>query len=451
MGVNIWGCDDGKMGDASSSEIWWLINIRATLIAIIFITISHFSKKFYVRFIAASTSSSSSSSSLLSSAFNLPSSPNSRSRIPEIVNNSDLKFLIDNLDEKCNEDENWENVIDKKNNFLSYRAKCCKPKDRPLKYLSTTVFESCSPDLLRDFYMDNDYRKQWDKTVIDHMQLQVDTTTGIEIGRTVKKFPLLTPREYILAWRLWVGKDKSFYCFIKIRIESFRIWLSISVSNMISDTDLESWNVNILQHQDRRSMFAWNILDLVGKSGKASFLYSSLIHLLFAEPLETKLPSFTALYLKVPGRDASEIRMFHQEDAGLNIEMAKLAFARGIWSYLCKMDNALHNYSTTSHLPTGSSVSAVTLIRKVPPEFDARTGTPFSSFPGSVAIDDESRKKRLLRRPSKKFVAKSLLLIGGVVYLIRAHSTLGGKVTVAYILRKLRKRGGDSSSQSNPS
>ncbi|KAK8504501.1 hypothetical protein V6N12_017780 [Hibiscus sabdariffa] len=143
--------------------------------------------------------------------------------------------------------------------------------------------------------------------------------------------------------------------------------------------------------------------------------------------------------------------MFHQEDAGLNIEMAKLAFARGIWSYLCKMDNALHNYSTTSHLPTGSSVSAVTLIRKVPPEFDARTGTPFSSFPGSVAIDDESRKKRLLRRPSKKFVAKSLLLIGGVVYLIRAHSTLGGKVTVAYILRKLRKRGGDSSSQSNPS
>ncbi|KAL4312046.1 hypothetical protein GQ457_01G024480 [Hibiscus cannabinus] len=395
MGVNIWGCDDGNMGDASSSEIWWLINIRATLIAIIFITISHFSKKFYVRFLAASTSSSSSSSSLLSSALNLPSSPNSRSRIPEIVNNSDLKFLIDNLDEKCNEDENWENVIDKKNNFLSYRAKCCKPKDRPLKYLSTTVFESCSPDLLRDFYMDNDYRKQWDKTVIDHMQLQVDTTTGIEIGRTVKKFPLLTPREYILAWRLWEGKDKSFYCFIKecehpsaprqkkyVRVEYFR----------------SGWQIR-----------------------------------------------------KVPGRDASEIRMFHQEDAGLNVEMAKLAFARGIWSYLCKMDNALHNYSTTSHLPTGSSVSAVTLIRKVPPEFDARTGTPFSSFPGSVASDDESRKKRLLRRPSKKFVAKSLLLIGGVVYLIRAHSTLGGKVTVAYILRKLRKRGGDSSSQSNPS
>ncbi|KAL4271577.1 hypothetical protein GQ457_13G018700 [Hibiscus cannabinus] len=392
MGVNLWGCEGGKMGDVSSMEICWLINIRATLIALLFITLFHFSKKFYVRFLTPS-------SSLLSSALNLPSASSpisnrdSRSRIPEIVNASDLKFLIDNLDEKCNEDEKWENVIDKKNNFLSYRAKCCKPKDRPLKYLSTTVFESCSPDLLRDFYMDNGYRKQWDKTVVDHMQLQVDTT-GIEIGRTVKKFPLLTPREYILAWRLWEGKDRSFYCFIKecehpsaprqkkyVRVEYFR----------------SGWQIR-----------------------------------------------------KVPGRDASEIRMFHQEDAGLNVEMAKLAFAKGIWSYLCKMDNALRNYPLTNHPPTGSSVSAASLMRKVPHELDARTGTHFSSVSGSVAGDDESRKKKLLRSPSKKFVAKSLLLLGGVIYLSRAHSTLGGKVTVAYILTKLRKRG-DSSSQSSPS
>ena len=66
--------------------------------------------------------------------------------------------------------------------------------------------------------MDNDYRKQWDKTVVDHEQLQVDTTSGTEIGRTIKKFPLLTPREYVLAWRLWEGKDQTFYCFIKVVI-----------------------------------------------------------------------------------------------------------------------------------------------------------------------------------------------------------------------------------------
>jgi len=90
-------------------------------------------------------------------------------------------------------------------------------QDGPLKYLSTTIFEKCSTELLRDFYMDNEYRREWDKTLIEYKQLQVDETSGTEIGCMIKKFPLLTPREYILAWRVWEGKDKTFYCFIKVR------------------------------------------------------------------------------------------------------------------------------------------------------------------------------------------------------------------------------------------
>lgn len=64
--------------------------------------------------------------------------------------------------------------------------------------------------------MDNDYRKQWDKTLIEHEQLRVDESNGTEIGRTIKKFPLLTPREYVLAWRLWDGNDGTYYCFSKV-------------------------------------------------------------------------------------------------------------------------------------------------------------------------------------------------------------------------------------------
>lgn len=66
--------------------------------------------------------------------------------------------------------------------------------------------------------MDNDFRKQWDSTVLMHEQLQMDETSGVEVGRTLKKFPLLTPREYVLSWRLWEGKDKTFYCFTKVLI-----------------------------------------------------------------------------------------------------------------------------------------------------------------------------------------------------------------------------------------
>ncbi|XVE91148.1 hypothetical protein DITRI_Ditri20bG0131400 [Diplodiscus trichospermus] len=398
MGINMW--ENGKMGSVSSMEFWWWLNLRATLIALLIILIFHLSKKF--KFLRTSTSSSLSSSSS-SSALYLPSlsssiSPSdSQSRIPEIVSDSDLKFLIDNLDEKLNEDEKWENVIDKKNNSLSYKAKCCKLKDKPLKYLSTTVFECCSPELLRDFYMDNDYRKQWDKTLLDHRQLQMDTTNGIEIGHTIKKFPLLTPREYVLAWRLWEGKDRTFYCFIKecehpsaprqkkyVRVKYFR----------------SGWQIR-----------------------------------------------------KVPDRDAVEIRMFHQEDAGLNVEMAKLAFAKGIWSYVCKMDNALRKYSMISH-PLTPCVSAATVIQKVPPELDATSGITSPAVSTSMAIsepvNDESREKKLLRRPSKKVVAKGLLLLGGVICLSRSQSALGAKVVMAYILTKLRKRG-ESSRQSRQS
>lgn len=64
--------------------------------------------------------------------------------------------------------------------------------------------------------MDNDYRKLWDKTVTAFEQLEVDRSNGTEIGRIIKKFPLLTAREYVLAWRLWEGSDASLYCFTKV-------------------------------------------------------------------------------------------------------------------------------------------------------------------------------------------------------------------------------------------
>jgi len=86
----------------------------------------------------------------------------------------------------------------------------------PPKYLSITTYERCSTEQLRDFYMDNEYRMEWDNTVTKHEQLQYDENSGVEVGRTIKKFPLLTPREYILAWRVWEANDKSFYCFIKV-------------------------------------------------------------------------------------------------------------------------------------------------------------------------------------------------------------------------------------------
>ncbi|XP_056853250.1 uncharacterized protein LOC130494442 isoform X3 [Raphanus sativus] len=316
-------------------------------------------------------------------------------RISTLVSDEDLKDLIEKLGERSDDTEIWEDVIQKSNPRVSYTAKCCKPQDGgPMKYLSTTVFEDCSPEVLRDFYMDNEYRKQWDKTVVEHEQLQVDSNSGIEIGRTIKKFPLLTPREYVLAWRLWEGKDK-FYCFIK------------------------ECDHNMVPQQRKYVRVSY-----------------------FRSGWRIK---------KVPGRDACEIHMFHQEDAGLNVEMAKLAFSRGIWSYVCKMDSALRKYIAASHRPQGPTISAVSLMQKIPSELENQTDDITNSS-GTIITGEGAKRKKLLTKPSKKQLAKGLLLVGGAVgsavCLSRGHSALGAKVALAYFLTKLRKRGAQQSQTS---
>ncbi|WJZ95714.1 hypothetical protein VitviT2T_014460 [Vitis vinifera] len=368
-----------EYGSSFSSSSTWEIHGAggwATMVAVLVIILWHLGRLiFSARF---RSSSNSTPTSLSASAVN------PQFRISEIVGDADLKTLIDNLDEKLNLNERWDNVVDKRNNFVSYNAKCCKPKDGPLKYVSVTVFENCSTEMLRDFYMDSDYRKQWDKMVLEHEQLQVDESNGTEIGRTIKKLPLLTPREYVLAWRLWEGKDKTFYCFIK---------------------ECEHPLASRQKRYVRVSFFrsGWRIR-------------------------------------KVPGRNACEIKMVHQEDAGLNVEMAKLAFAKGIWSYVCKMDNALRKYSAIHNSQQGSAVSAITLIQKVPPGLETINSRESSSHLETSAASGQGNKRKFSRRPSKKLVANGLLLLG-VFCLSRGHPPLGANVAMAYILKKLTKRG----------
>ncbi|KAF6143846.1 hypothetical protein GIB67_009827 [Kingdonia uniflora] len=323
-----------------------------------------------------------------------------------IISDLDLQNLINNLDESFNE-EKWEDVVNKKNNLLSYNVKSCKPKEGPLKYLSVTIFENCDTELLRDFYMDNEYRRQWDKTVVEHQRLEADKINGVEIGRTIKKFPLLTPREYILAWKIWEGNDKTFYC------------LNKECEHALAPLQKKYVRVRFFRS-------GWRISK--GKLVEADVFVLNLVN-------------------AVPGRDACEIKLLHQEDAGLNVEMAKLAFSKGIWSYVCKMDSALHKYSPTTLSPSGLAVTSATLMKKVPPELERVTETTPSALEGSSSTSVISKQavevkgNNFCRKPSKKLVANGLLLLGGLLCLSRGHSSLSAKLAMACILKKLSKHG----------
>nr|XP_043614776.1 uncharacterized protein LOC122586845 isoform X1 [Erigeron canadensis] len=296
-----------------------------------------------------------------------------------LITDFDLKLLMDNLEDDA---DTWETVVERRNNSLSYSVKCCKPKDGgPLKYLSTTIFNFCSSETLRDFYMDNFYRMEWDKTLIDHRQLQVDENSGTEIGRTIKKFPLLTPREYILAWRLWEGRDQTYYCYSK------------ECDHPLAPTQKKYVRVSLFRS-------GWRI--------KA-----------------------------VPGGNSCQIKMVHQEDAGLNVEMAKVIFAKGIWSYVCKMDNALRMYSAIKRLQLTSTISAITLVQKVPLPLESTSN--IDAIAHSEVSYDWSEKE-ISRKSSKKLLVNGLILAGGVICLARGHTNFSAKVAMSYALSKLTKR-----------
>uniref|UniRef100_A0A7N0ZXD8 START domain-containing protein n=1 Tax=Kalanchoe fedtschenkoi TaxID=63787 RepID=A0A7N0ZXD8_KALFE len=307
-------------------------------------------------------------------------------KVDWLITEDDLKNLILSLDDKSIEKEKWDDVIEKRSPTISYKAKCCKHKDEPWKYLSVTEFANYDTDVLRDFYMDNEYRMQWDRTVVEHVQLQVDEATGTETGRTVKKMPLLTAREYVLAWRLWEGKDKTYYCVTK------------DCEHPMAPRNKKYVRVGFYKS-------GWRIR-------------------------------------KVPGKNASEIKLIYQEDSGMNVEMAKLAFAKGVWGYICKMESALQKYSAANRLQLSKSLNAITLAQKVPAELETMADTP-SAIPSTATPQETqivTREKRLLKKPSRQAVAKGLLLLGGVICLSRGHSTLGAKVAMAYLLTKLKKR-----------
>ncbi|URE37342.1 serine threonine-protein kinase [Musa troglodytarum] len=281
------------------------------------------------------------------SATTTDSEEGSSAGLSELISDADLRDLMISLEGKLQENERWEDVIEKSTDLVSYKAKCFRPKDGPPKYLSVTTFKQCSTELLRDFYMDNEYRKKWDKILIQHEQLQVDENSGTEIGQSIKKFPLMTPREYILAWRVWEGENKTFYCIIK-------------------------------------------------------------------------------------------------EDAGLNVEMAKLAFAKGIWSYVSKMNSALREYSS---YPSRLTMVPMLLrvIKKVPPKLETCAETSIQEAPeklgtvfGRQGRVDLSQKTP--PRSSKKWIANGLLLLGGIPSAIRRPRSPSGlhcNCLIGLLLRRL--------------
>ncbi|GJN38381.1 hypothetical protein PR202_gb27417 [Eleusine coracana subsp. coracana] len=134
------------------------------------------------------------------------------------VNNGDLMHLWRLVEEKDG-GPSWIHMMDRTLPTFRYQAWRRDPPNGPPQYRSSTIFEDASPEVVRDFFWDDEFRikNTWDDMLLQHETLEEDTETGTMVVRWVRKFPFFcSDREYIIGRRIWAS-GKTFYCVTKVQ------------------------------------------------------------------------------------------------------------------------------------------------------------------------------------------------------------------------------------------
>ncbi|MCO5592378.1 hypothetical protein L7F22_046380 [Adiantum nelumboides] len=88
----------------------------------------------------------------------------------------------------------WELMMERSATGMTYQAWRRDPKNGPTEYKSRTVFEDSNPELVKDFYWDDEFRSVWDDMLIYSQSKEDCKETGAEI---VHWFPFFcSDREY---------------------------------------------------------------------------------------------------------------------------------------------------------------------------------------------------------------------------------------------------------------
>ncbi|KAM3233573.1 hypothetical protein P3L10_018932 [Capsicum annuum] len=211
----------------------------------------------------------------------------------DIVTEKDLEHFLHLLDGKDGEMA-WQIMMERSTSNFTYQAWRHEPEMGPTIYRTKTVFEDATPDIVRDFFWDDEFRPKWDPMLGYFKILQEWPHTGSMIIHWIKKFPFFcSDREYIIGRRIWES-GKIYYCVTK----------SVPYPS--------------LQRRD--------------KPRRVDLYFSSWI----VKPVESK---------KGDGQlSACEVTLLHYEDMGIPKDVAKLGVRHGMWGTVKKLHNGFRAY-----------------------------------------------------------------------------------------------------------
>ncbi|CAF2121707.1 unnamed protein product [Brassica rapa subsp. narinosa] len=312
-------------------------------------------------------------------------------RLPNTVTELDLRNLVQ-LVERKDGGLPWIQMMDQFIPGMRYQAWLREPKNGPTEYRSRTVFEDATPEVVRDFFWDDEFRPTWDTMLASSTTVEECTSTGTMIVRWIRKFPFFcSDREYVIGRRIW-NCGKSYYCVTK----------GVSVPCIPRNN----------------------------KQKRVDLFYSSWC----IRPVESRSDDGVT--------SACEVLLFHHEDMGIPKEIAKLGVKRGMWGAVKKMEPGLRAYQEQRLSREGGfKLSRPAFMAQINTKITSEHLVSLSNGATSEAEAPETEAPVTLDRGNGAENLKKLLFIGGAVAVACTLSG-GGFVPPAVLLGFGKRFGG---------
>ncbi|KAI5394809.1 uncharacterized protein LOC127098149 [Lathyrus oleraceus] len=301
-----------------------------------------------------------------------------------LVTEGDLQNLCKLVEEKDGGPA-WIQMMDRSTPTMSYQAWRRDPESGPPQYRSRTTFEDATPEMVRDFFWDDEYRLRWDDMLIHASTIQECEITGTMIVQWVRKFPFFcSDREYIIGRRIW-NAERAYYCVTK----------GVPCSSM-----------------PRQS-----------KPKRVDLYYSSYC----IRAVKSR---------KDDQRTSCEILLFHHEDMGIPWEIAKLGVRQGMWGAVQKFDPGLRAYEKErdSGAPLSRSAKNAKVHTKVTADY-------VRSLEDSTSNLLEIENRDSSDKPTGRNIPKLLVVGGAIVLACTLDQGLVTKAVIFGIARRFGKFG----------
>ena len=240
----------------------------------------------------------------------------------------------------------WTHIMDRTLPTFRYQAWKREPQNGTPQYRSSTIFEDASPDVVRDFFWDDDFRisNTWDDMLLEHDTLEECTKTGTMVVRWVRKFPFFcSDREYVIGRRIWAS-GKTYYCVTK------------SVPRPSVPRSSKPRRVDLYYS-------SWCIRPVESRNGDGAMT-------------------------------ACEVLLFHHEDMGIPWSIAKLGVQQGMWGCVKRIEPGLRAYQTAR--ASGEPISKCAAMAHANTKFvaDELTASENNTEAGSTSNNAQAEKPK---------------------------------------------------------